>query len=89
LNTKYFTKNATDSTTQLVQLASNEIKPKVTIKMTIFNDKGIIPDANCKGEATTTELITLNENFSTDLSIAILPHRMNRYINWLIKLSMS
>ncbi len=60
---KYFAKNPTDSTTQLVQLASNEIKPKVTIKMTIFNDKGIIPDANCKGEATTTELITLSEKF--------------------------
>ncbi len=60
---KYLTKSSSDSSTQLVQLTYNEIKPKITIKMNIFNDKGVVPVANCIGEAVSSKVITLNDKY--------------------------
>lgn len=62
-SSKYVTKTSSDSSPQIIHLASNEIKPKILFKMSIFNDKGIIPVANCKGEAIAQKIITVNEKF--------------------------
>lgn len=62
-SSKYITKTWADTSPQVIQLATNEIKPRVSIKMNIFNDKGIIPVANPKGEATETKVITLSEKY--------------------------
>lgn len=60
---KYVTKTSSDSTPQVIQLAPNEIKPRITIKMNIYNDKGIIPVANTKGEAIESKVVTLNDKY--------------------------
>lgn len=60
---KYITKSQPDSANQIIHLKDDEIKPKVSIYLTIFSDKGIIPVANCVGEATTEEIITLDKSF--------------------------
>lgn len=60
---KYITKSQPDSANQIIHLKSDEIKPKLTINLTIYSDKGIIPVANCTGDAITEEIIILNESF--------------------------
>ncbi len=62
-SSKYITKTSADTSPQVIQLATNEIKPRVIIKMNIYNDKGIIPVANTKGEAMETKVITLSEKY--------------------------
>lgn len=63
LSAKYITKSQPDSANQIIHLKSDEIKPKLTINLTIYSDKGIIPVANCVGEATSDEIITLDKPF--------------------------
>lgn len=60
---KYITKSQPDSANQIIHLKSDEIKPKLTINLTIYSDKGIIPVANCIGEATSEEIIILDKPF--------------------------
>ncbi len=60
---KYTTQNHVDSARKIVQLKEDEIKPKVVAKLTIYSDKGIVPVANCVGEATTKSIITLSSSF--------------------------
>ncbi len=60
---KYVTKTSSDTSPQVIQLAPNEIKPKITIKLNIYNEKGIIPVANTKGEAIESKVITLNDKY--------------------------
>ncbi len=60
---KYITKSQPDSANQIIHLKDDEIKPKVTINLTIYSDKGIIPVANCIGEATTEEIIVMDKSF--------------------------
>lgn len=60
---KYVTKTTSDTSPQVIQLSTNEIKPRVLIRMNIFNDKGIIPIANTKGEAVEKKVIELNEKY--------------------------
>lgn len=62
-SSKYITKTSADTSPQVIQLANNEIKPRVIIKMNIYNDKGIIPVANTKGEALESKIITLNDKY--------------------------
>lgn len=60
---KYITKSQPDSANQIIHLKDDEIKPKLTINLTIYSDKGIIPVANCVGEATTDEIIVIDKSF--------------------------
>ncbi len=63
LSAKYVTKSQPDSANQIIHLKGDEIKPKLTIYLTIYSDKGIIPVANCIGEATTEEIIAMDKSF--------------------------
>lgn len=62
-STKYITKSEPDSANQIIHLKDDEIKPKLTINLTIYSDKGIIPVATCIGESSTEEIITLDKPF--------------------------
>ncbi|MCB8964153.1 MAG: hypothetical protein H6536_03810 [Bacteroidales bacterium] len=60
---RYATKSQPDTANKVVQLKEDEFKPKVTISLTIFSDKGIIPVASGTGEAAAEDILILNENF--------------------------
>ncbi|HDP75674.1 MAG TPA: hypothetical protein ENN49_07380 [Bacteroidales bacterium] len=62
-SSKYIIKTSAGTPRQVIQLATNEIKPRVIIKMNIYNDIGIIPVANTKGEAIESKVITLNDKY--------------------------
>lgn len=62
-SSKYISFSQPDSANQVIHLKDEEIKPKVTINLTIFSDKGIIPVANCSGEAISGNIITLDKTF--------------------------
>lgn len=63
VSAKYITKSQPDSANQIIHLKDDEIKPKVTINLTIYSDKGIIPVANCIGEATADKIISIDKSF--------------------------
>ncbi|MGE0078195.1 MAG: hypothetical protein AB7S48_10085 [Bacteroidales bacterium] len=62
-SSKYITQSRPDSANQVIHLKENEFKPKVTINLTIYSDKGIIPVANCSGEAIVPNIITIDKPF--------------------------
>ena len=63
VSAKYITKSQPDSANQIIQLKDDEFKPKVTVNMTIYSDKGIIPVANCIGEANAERVLTIDKSF--------------------------
>ncbi len=63
ISAKYITKSHPDSVNQIIHLKDDEMKPKLTIYLTIYSDKGIIPVANCSGEVLAEDVITLDKNF--------------------------
>lgn len=58
----YINKIIADSS-QIVQLKENQLKPKVTIKMNIYNNRGVIPVKIAKGEALSKDIIDLDEKY--------------------------
>lgn len=61
--TRQVTKSQLDSANHAKPLQSDEIKPKLTIHLTIYSDKGIVPVATCMGDALTETVITLDKTY--------------------------
>ncbi|HPD96471.1 MAG TPA: hypothetical protein PLA24_11335 [Tenuifilaceae bacterium] len=77
---KYITKIVPDSANKIVELKENEVKPQVTINLTVYSDKGIIPKASGSGTANCKEVIVLDDSFFDGIANGnVQPGKINLY----------
>lgn len=79
-SSKFITITNPDTANQIVQLQDNELKADVIVRLTIYNDKGIIPIKTCEGRAHCDEVVTLDEHFFDGIANgAVNPSATNLY----------